>query len=120
MVLLLPPINAARDGAGGRKGAPSECEAQEEEGSSRAAEVGEIPQGGGDGCFWLLSPPWTRFLVTQRKESIQTVLIRPENRNQDLQAPWSGFPHNSTTFPSPNSTHISWDQDSPPTKQIFI
>lgn len=92
----------------------------EEEGSSKTTGVGEIPQDRGDGCFWLLSPPWTRCLVTQRRESVQTVLIRAENRNRNVPAPWSGDPNNSRTLSSPKLHRISRNKDPPPTKQIFI
>lgn len=85
----------------------------EEEGSSKTTGVGEIPQGRGNGCFWLLSPPWTRCLVTQRGESVQTVLIRPENRNWNVPAPWSGVPNNSRTLPSPKLHPHFLEQRSP-------
>lgn len=106
-------------GQGGRREPLLGVKPEEEEGSSKTTEVGEIPQGRGDGCFWLLSPPWTRCLVTQRRESVQTVLIRPENRNWNVRAPWSGVPNNSRTLPSPK-LHLHFLEQGSPTHQTDL
>ena len=65
VVLLGPPINAASGwGPVGEQGAASGCEAPGRGAPRGGGDYLTPSQGGGDGCFWLLSPPWARFLVT--------------------------------------------------------
>lgn len=88
-------------------------------GSSRSAQVRETTEGEGDGRFWLLSPPWARFLVAQRKRLI--VNCANQTRKQKSEFSLLGLVVQTPELsPPPNPTQISWDEDSPPTKQIFI
>ena len=77
------------------------------------------PQGAGGGRFGLLPPPWARFPVTQRKKNHARLCSSGQTTEIRISSPQSGFtkkPQNTTTLFSPeNSTHISPDEDSPPT-----
>lgn len=88
-------------GWGRRRGPPLGCEAPRGRDHPRPQSWGKDPLGRGRWFLGGFVPSLGPFLGDPQEENkARTVLIRPENRNQNLQAPLAGFTNNSRNLPS--------------------